>query len=328
MTGSDIAKKKKWLRKRKNSAVLISRIRALWPAVATCSFISLIDIGYFYLIGLSLTAITTKGKALAIAIGIIAIAGTTVRIMLVIRLRRVLSNVLFRKKLSDETQILERLLTCKHYASRSGRSRSDAKEILLNSTNICTINFDLPAASLIGEIVFAIGALILLSTYIELRTFVWISPAIATLAILMGNVAKQLRTFGSDMILKTKEKIRWLDNITESADELTTTPSRESAIQIYANTSGSLNNILGRQVYISASSQVYAESFATIIICLLVILWQIGLLEFKAGGVASSLAVLSRLLPTITRSIASITQLQYGVPAVYRYSHYIETLEK
>jgi hypothetical protein len=91
-----------------------------------------------------------------------------------------------------------------------------------------------------------------------------------------------------------------------------------------------LNSLISRQLSLSNSIQLVVESASFIIILLSLILISQHATSLTMGGAAASLAVLARMVPTITRSIASITQLHYGIPAVLKLHglrEYIGTLQ-
>ena len=63
-------------------------------------------------------------------------------------------------------------------------------------------------------------------------------------------------------------------------------------------------------------TQIYTESaaFVIILICLLSLITEVT--EANLANTATSLIVLSRLVPSFTRAVCFITQLQFGVPCV------------
>jgi len=250
----------------------------------------------------------------------LAISIVVMRTILIIVLKRMLTMAIFKKRNAEEIQVL-RLMLCGKESSDG--SKENGKEILMNTLNICTINFDLPITALAGEVFFACGALVLLANYLGLNSIFWLSPMIILLLIALMSTAKRLKNFGLEVIQKTKEKIRWLDNTVSCSGEISSLRNWEGAICLYNESASCLNKTVSTQIYLSSRIQIYAESFAIASIFGLVVLWVIGLVSMQAAGVASALAVISRLLPTITRSMSSMTQLQYGIPAVYRLEKFL-----
>ena len=80
------------------------------------------------------------------------------------------------------------------------------------------------------------------------------------------------------------------------------------------------NLILSQQVISSNMMQIFTESGAFLIILISLICIITNISETSLANTATSLAVLSRMVPSFTRSISFITQLQFGVPSVKRLS--------
>jgi ABC-type multidrug transport system fused ATPase/permease subunit len=238
-------------------------------------------------------------------------------------LKQMLTIKIFEKRNAEEIQIL-RLVLCGKESSEG--SKGNGKEILMNTLNICTINFDLPVTALAGEVFFACGALVLLANYLDLSSIFWLSPMIILLLIALMSTAQRLKNYGLEVIQKTKEKIRWLDNTVSCSTEISTLRNWEGAINLYNESASCLNKTVSTQIYLTSRIQIYAESFAIASIFGLVVLWEVGLVSMEPAGVASALAVISRLLPTVTRSMSSMTQLQYGIPAIYRLERFLRGL--
>ena len=81
------------------------------------------------------------------------------------------------------------------------------------------------------------------------------------------------------------------------------------------------NNILSQQIITSNMMQIYTESAAFIIILFSLISLITNITETSFANSATSLAILSRMVPSFTRCISFFTQLQFGVPCVRRLSH-------
>ena len=66
--------------------------------------------------------------------------------------------------------------------------------------------------------------------------------------------------------------------------------------------------------------QIFTESGAFLIILISLVCIVTNLSETSLANAATSLAVLSRMVPSFTRSISFLTQLQFGVPSEKRLS--------
>ena len=66
--------------------------------------------------------------------------------------------------------------------------------------------------------------------------------------------------------------------------------------------------------------QIFTESGAFLIILISLVCLITNISDTTLANAATSLAVLSRMVPSFTRSISFITQLQFGVLSVKRLS--------
>ena len=63
-------------------------------------------------------------------------------------------------------------------------------------------------------------------------------------------------------------------------------------------------------------TQIYTESAAFVIILICIVSLITNITEANLDNTATSLIVLSRLVPSFTRAVCFITQLQFGVPCI------------
>ena len=64
--------------------------------------------------------------------------------------------------------------------------------------------------------------------------------------------------------------------------------------------------------------QIVIEAISLVIILLSLIVINLGLTNTSFSDSASSLAILTRMIPSITRSISYLSQLQFGVASIQR----------
>ena len=78
------------------------------------------------------------------------------------------------------------------------------------------------------------------------------------------------------------------------------------------------NKILSDQITSTNLMQIITESGAFIIILLSLICLVTNISETSLANSAISLVILSRMVPSFTRTISFLTQLQFGVPCIKR----------
>ena len=118
----------------------------------------------------------------------------------------------------------------------------------------------------------------------------------------------------------TEKRLNSIDNTSELAIELSTLNNPDNLLNYFSKINKPFNNILNQQIFTSNKMQIFTESASFIIILISLICLVTEISETSLANAATSLAVLSRMVPSFTRSIAFITQLQFGVPAVKRLS--------
>jgi ABC-type multidrug transport system fused ATPase/permease subunit len=196
------------------------------------------------------------------------------------------------------------------------------KESITNATQLATINFDLPMVSLIGEVLFSIAGFMILIHTLGLPLILVMMPVVFISLIVMRSIANNLRSLGSDIMHITEDRLVRIDNIAETSLELCVASAGKTAADYFDSPNRNLNGLIRRQLTLSNSIQLTVESASFIIILLCLVLITFNLVTLTLGAAAASFAVLTRMVPTITRSISSITQLNYGIPAVIKLHNY------
>ena len=117
-----------------------------------------------------------------------------------------------------------------------------------------------------------------------------------------------------------RQEVNTIDNLSEIAIELSALKNASNLIDYFSRVNKPYNLVLSQQVISSNMMQIFTESGAFLIILVSLLCIIANLSETSLANTATSLAVLSRMVPSFTRSISFITQLQFGVPSVKRLS--------
>lgn len=302
-------------------------IRLLWgrtleirKAIAGLSIASVIDIAAISSISVLYEQISkAQGKDL-MAFALIVVILVCLRTVAVFSLRRYSFGELMAKKSRDEYELVKAFIQrrSRTLPEKENNLIAHFKESIINSTQLATVNFDLPMASLIGELLFAVGGVLVLVYNVGIALMLAMTPIALILLLIMKAVANRLRSQGVDVMLITENRLVRIDNIAEASLELCVASGGKVAADYFDAPNHQLNSLVNRQLSLSNSVQLVVESASFVIILLCLILISLKATALTMGGAAASLAVLARMVPTITRSISSVTQLHYGIPAVIK----------
>jgi ABC-type multidrug transport system fused ATPase/permease subunit len=242
------------------------------------------------------------------------------RTIMVFLLRRISFNIIFKQKFQKEKIIVEKYIANRSKNSSDENDLNLFKEKLVNSSNLAAVNFDIPVASIISELIFALGGIIILLRIFGLKLFLFNLPVFLVLIIFSKFVSKKLNTLGKSILKYTEKRLNSIDNVSELATELSALADSRNLVNYFEKVNQPFNKILSKQIITSNMMQIYTESASFIIILISLISLMAGISSTSLADSATSLAVLSRMVPSFTRSISFITQLQFGVPSVVRLS--------
>lgn len=309
-----------------NLGLLWARTREIQKACTAFLIASAIDIGVIALISILYDQISkSQGKSLMM-LGLVVVMLVVLRTASVFGLRRYAYHDLMTKKSLDEFEIVKAFIKrrSRTLPDKENKLIAQFKESVINSTQLATVNFDIPMASLIGELLFAFGGVLMLIYSVGIDLIIAIAPIILILMLFLKTVANRMKSFGAEVLKITEDRLARIDNIAEASLELCVSSGQQAAANYFNVPNDQLNSLIKRQLTLSSSIQLVVESASFIIILLCLVLIALKATTLTMGGAAASLAVLARMVPTITRSIASVTQLHYGIPAVinlYAYKH-------
>ena len=240
-----------------------------------------------------------------------------VRTIFVFLLKKYTFNQIFYKKLNDEKNIVE--IYIKNNVRDSENSNlNEFKEKLINSCNLAAINFDIPICAILSETIFALGGIFILLNIFGLRLFIFNLPVVILLIIFSKIVSKKLKILGNRILKFTEERLNTIDNVSELAFELSYLNIPNKLIEYFTKVNNPYNKILSDQITSNNMMQIITESGAFIIILLSLICLVTNISQTSLANSATSLVVLSRMVPSFTRTISFVTQLQFGVPCIKR----------
>tara|TARA_B100000886_G_scaffold340222_1_gene308494 strand:- start:440 stop:1393 length:954 start_codon:yes stop_codon:yes gene_type:complete len=242
------------------------------------------------------------------------------RTFCVLFLRKYSFNKIFYKKLKDEEFLVRNFVEYSIKNSDNENNLNFFKEKLINSCNLAAVNFDIPVASIFSELTFAFGGIIILLKIFGLRLFLYNFPILVILLIASRFLSNKLHKLGSEILHSTEKRLNSIDNVSEIAFEVSSLKKSNKLVDYFSKINDPYNKILSQQIITSNMTQIFTESSAFIIILISLIGITLNTSSMSLTNSATSLAVLSRMIPSFTRSIAFFTQLQFGVPCVKRLS--------
>ena len=176
-----------------------------------------------------------------------------------------------------------------------------------------------------AELIFALGGIFILLNIFGVKLLLLNLPIFVILIIFSRFVSRKLSSLGKRSLDLTDKRINTIDNLSEIAIEISALNYSKNLLDYFSKVNKPYNFILSNQVVTSNMMQIFTESGAFLIILISLVCIITNLSETSLANTATSLAVLSRMVPSFTRSISFITQLQFGVPSVKRLSQiYVE----
>ena len=258
----------------------------------------------------------------------LAIILVFVRTFIVFYLRKYAFREVFYKKLIDEKNLVRNFIKFRFKQKiNSNKELKIFKEKIINSSNLAVVNFDIPFFSIIAELIFAFGGIFILLKIFGFKLLAFNLPIFFILIFFSKYVSRKLKILGNKILNFTEKRINAIDNISEIALELSMLENQSPLLDYFTKVNKPFNQILSQQTIISNMTQIYTESSAFIIILICLISLITNITEADLANTATSLIVLSRLVPSFTRSVCFITQLQFGIPCirelskVYKYSN-------
>lgn len=242
------------------------------------------------------------------------------RTIFVFLLRKYSFRKIFDKKLKDEEFLVRNFIEERIYYFDDNNKLNLFKEKLINSCNLAAVNFDIPITSICAELIFAIGGIFILFKIFGVGLFLYNLPILTILVIASKFLSKKLHKLGIIIINSTEKRLNSIDNISEISFEVSSMKESSKLVDYFSKINNPYNKILSQQIITSNMTQIFTESSAFIIILISLVAITLNTSSMSLTNSATSLAILSRMIPSFTRSIAFFTQLQFGVPCVKRLS--------
>ena len=298
--------------------ILLKRIFSIRKSIFTYSLASIIDIFLILIISSIFGEIASeslKGNIFQLfSLCLIIILLRTVTVFI---LRKYAFTQVFYKKLIDEKLLVHRFIENRFRKEHNTNNELKLfKEKIINSSNLAAINFDIPFFSIVAEIIFAFGGIFILLRIFGFKLLLLNLPIFVILIIFSKFVSRKLNKLGKQILLYTEKRLNIIDNVSEIAIESSALGDPNPLLGYFNKVNKPFNQILNNQTITSNMTQIYTESasFIIILICLVSLITDIT--ETSTANTATCLIVLSRLVPSFTRSVCFITQLQFGVPCV------------
>ena len=242
------------------------------------------------------------------------------RTYIVVLLKKKSFNAIFEKKIIDENFIINNFIENKKNELVENNNFNIFKEKIINSTNLAALYFDIPITSIVAEVIFAIGGFIILIKIFGFDLFIFNFPIVLIFSIFSRFISRELKNLGSKMIKFTEKRLKAIENIGEIAIELSLLNETKQLNNYFRNTNKEFNQILSKQITKTNSLQIFTESTAYLIVLITLVTQIANLANTSLADSATSLAILSKLVPSFTRSISFITQFQFGIPSIVRLS--------
>ena len=298
--------------------IFLKRIFSIKSSILAYSLASLLDIFIILKISSIFSSITSEnfdGNVIqSIFISLILVFIRTIAVFL---LRKYAFQKVFYKKLNDEMFLVKNFI--EQSVRRDIQNNNELKlfkEKIINSSSLAALNFDIPFFSIVAESIFAIGGIFILLNIFGIGILLFNLPVFIILIIFSRYVSRKLKRLGTKILNYTEKRLNSIDNISEIAIELSALKYPNQLVDYFLKVNRPFNQILSKQTVISNMTQIYTESaaFIIILICLVGLITNVA--QASLANTATCLIVLSRLVPSFTRSVCFITQLQFGVPCI------------
>ena len=297
--------------------IFLKRIYSIKNSIFAYSFASILDILIIIKISSVFSSITSddfKGNIVnPILISLILVL---IRTILVFSLRKYAFREVFSKKLKDEIFLVKNFIESRVNQDVNNKEVKIFKEKIINSSNLATINFDIPFFSVVAELIFAFGGILILLNIFGIELLLFNLPLFIILIISSKYVSRKLKKLGTKILNYSEIRLNTIDNISEIAIELSALKYPDQLVNYFLKINSPFNKTLSKQTIISNMTQIYTESAAFVIILICIVSLITNITEANLANTATSLIVLSRLVPSFTRAVCFITQLQFGVPCI------------
>lgn len=174
--------------------ILFQRIISIRYAVLTYSLASFLDIFTIIIISSIFNQISDKNFDGNFYIYIFTtLILIVIRTFSVILLRRFSFKSIFKEKLKNEKLIVSNFISCRVKNALDDEDLNLFKEKLINSSNLAAVNFDIPVVSIISELIFAFGGILVLFKIFGLYLFLFNLPVFIGLILFSKFISLKLK---------------------------------------------------------------------------------------------------------------------------------------
>ena len=299
-------------------SILLKRILSIKYSILFYSGSSIVDLITIALVSKIFTVLTSNNFNNNIYIFFIAcVLIIILRTYIIFLLRKYSFSMIIKKKYNEECKIVKNFIKKRKYLEEDDQvSIAAFKENLINSSYLALMYFDIPIASISAELLFAFGGIFFLIRILGLKLILINLPLFLLLVIFSRFISKKLHILGKEQLNSTEKRIKSIDNISEISFELSVLNLIDPLLENFSKMNKPFNKITYEQLKTSNCLQISIESAALLIILISIISIIIDPGNPSLANSATSLAILSRMVPSITRSIGFLANLQFGIPMV------------
>ena len=244
------------------------------------------------------------------------------RIFLIPILKFTALFVFYNQKKNINLVLIKNIFIKKRLNLLSEKEIAQKKEIIINSSELAVVNFDIPLSNIVGEIILSALVLFFLFYYGFLNEFLeywYLFLLFGLFFILIINLS---RKFGKTNIVLMKNKISKVENIFKNLTNLSYSSDFNRVSDYYLDIEKKHNFNSTKFISLNLMNNFFLEA---VIYTLLFIIVTKGVNIENSSIIENSLISLPfliRLAPAFTRTMAFVTQLSYGYVAVKNLYNY------
>lgn len=230
--------------------------------------------------------------------------------------------IFYNHKKNINLALIKNILSKKRLNLLSEKEIAQKKEIIINSSELAVVNFDIPLSNIVGEIILSALVLFFLFYYGFHNEFIEYWYLFLLFALFFVLIIYLSRKFGKMNITFMKNKISKVENIFKNLTNLSYSSDFSSISNYYLEIEKKHNLNSTKFISLNLMNNFFLE---TLIYSLLFIIVTKGVNIENSTIIENSLISIPfiiRLAPAFTRTMAFVTQLSYGYVAVKNLDNY------
>lgn len=230
--------------------------------------------------------------------------------------------IFYNHKKNINLVLIKNILSKKRLNLLSEKEIAQKKEIIINSSELAVVNFDIPLSNIVGEIILSTLVLFFLFYFGFLNEFIEYWYLFLLFALFFVLIVYLSRKFGKMNITFMKNKISKVENIFKNLTNLSYSSDFSSISNYYLEIEKKHNLNSTKFISLNLMNNFFLE---TLIYTLLFIIVTKGVNIENSTIIENSLISIPfiiRLAPAFTRTMAFVTQLSYGYVAVKNLDNY------